>query len=64
MYAQYIRTHTNHTPGIAEARHIPLLNSVKEEVREKYGQHVKLDSILDGKNLIIIYTPSCNISYI
>ena len=44
MYAQYIRTHT---PGIAEARHIPLPNSVKEEVREKHGQHVKLDSILD-----------------
>ena len=51
VYAQYIRTHTNHTPGIAEARHIPLPNSVKEEVGEKYGQHVKLDSILDGKNL-------------
>ena len=52
MYAQYIRTHTNHTPGIAEARHIPFPNSVKEKVREKYG---KLDSILDGKNLIVIH---------
>ena len=46
--AQYIRTHTNHAPGIAEAKHIPLPQAVKEEVREKYGQNVKLDSILDG----------------
>ena len=49
MYVQYIRTHTYHTPGIAEAKHIPLPNAVKEEVREKYGKHVKLDSILDGR---------------
>ena len=47
-YVQYIHTHTNHTAGIAEAKHIPLPNAVKE-VREKYGQHVKLDSILDGR---------------
>ena len=45
---QYIRTHTNHAPGIAESKHIPLPQSVKEEVREKYGQNIKLDSILDG----------------
>ena len=48
VYAQYICTHTNHTPGIAEAKHIPLPQPVREEVREKYGQNVKLDSILDG----------------
>jgi hypothetical protein len=45
---QYIRTHTNHTPGIAEAKHIPLPQTVKREVRGKFGQSVKLESILDG----------------
>ena len=46
--AKYIRTHTHHTPGIGEAKHLPLSQGVKQKVREKYGQNVKLDSILDG----------------
>ena len=45
---KYIRTHTNHAPGINELRHIPLPPVVREEVQKKYGQNVKLDSILDG----------------
>ena len=50
--ARYIRTHTHHTPGIGEAKHLPLSQSVKQKVREKYGQNVKLDSILDGMILL------------
>ena len=49
LSAHYICTHTNHTPGITEAKHIPLPSAVKEEVRKKYGQDIKLDSILDGR---------------
>ena len=49
MSAHYIRTHTNNTPGITEAKPIPLPSAVKEEVRKKYGQDIKLDSILDGR---------------
>ena len=45
---KYTRTHTNHTPGISEAKHLPLPLNVKQEVREKYEQNVQLDSILDG----------------
>ena len=45
---RYIRTHTNHAPGVGELKHVPLPQVVREEVREKYGQNVKLDSILDG----------------
>ena len=33
--AHCIRTHTNHTPGITEAKPIPLPSAVKEEVRKK-----------------------------
>jgi len=46
---KYIRTHTNHTPGIQEVKHLPLPVEVREEVRTKVGQHVKLDSIVDGR---------------
>ena len=45
---QFIRTHTNHTPGIGEAKHLPLAESVKQEVKEKYGQSIQVESILDG----------------
>ena len=45
---KYIRTHTNHTPGIEELKHLPLPQTVREEVRDKYGQNIKLDSILDS----------------
>ena len=45
---KYIRTHTNHTPGISEVKHLPLPLTVKQELREKYEQNVQLDSILDG----------------
>ena len=44
---RYIRTHTNHAPGVGELKHVPLPQVVREKVREKYGQNVKLDSILD-----------------
>ena len=48
LSAKYIRTHTHHTPGIGEAKHLPLSQGMKQKVRKKYGQNVKLDSILDG----------------
>ena len=40
---RYIQTHTNHTPGIGEVKHIPLPQAVRQEVKEKYGQNVKLN---------------------
>ena len=52
---RYTRTHTNHTPGLGELKHVPLPQSVKKEVREKYGQNVKLDCILDGMKHIVLY---------
>jgi len=51
---RYIRTHTNHNPGIEEANHVPLPQTVRQEVREKYGQNVQLDSILDGMYICLI----------
>ena len=40
---RYIQTHTNHTPGIGEVKHIPLPQAVRQEIKEKYGQNVKLN---------------------
>ena len=61
--ARYIQTHTHHTPGIGEAKHLPLSQSVKQKVREKYGQNVKLDSILDGMILLKYFYYIMHASY-
>ena len=45
---QFIRTHTNHTPGIGEAKYLPLAESVKQEIKEKYVQSIQVESVLDG----------------
>ena len=42
--------HIQTTPQeIQEVKHLPLPVEVREEVRTKVGQHVKLDSIVDGR---------------
>ena len=46
---RYIRTHTNHTPGIKDIKHLPLPKTVRKEIQEKYGQNIKLDSIIDSR---------------
>ena len=57
--ARYIRTHTHHTPGIGEVKHLPLSQGVKQKVREKYGQNwVGFDSRWcdsNAKRLVLIY---------
>ena len=48
---RYIKTHTNHSPGIAEIRHVPLSEDVRVDVKTLFSQNVKLHAILDGKSL-------------
>ena len=43
---RYIKTHTSHSPGIAEVRHIPLPKEVREDVKTLFSQNVKLDSLV------------------
>ena len=38
--------HTNNTPGTGEVKHIPLPQAVRQEVKERYWQNMKLDSIM------------------
>ena len=45
---EYNYTHTNHSPGIKEFKHLPLPASVRKEIQEKFSQGVTLKRIMDG----------------
>lgn len=45
---EYVYTHTNHSPGIKEFKHLPLPTSVRKEIQEKFSQGVTLKRIMDG----------------
>ena len=45
----YIKTHTNHQPGLKEVKYVPLPEATRQEVRNKYADGVKLDKIIDGE---------------
>ena len=46
----YVKTHTNHQPGLKEVKYVPLPEATKQEVRNKYADGVKLDKIIDGEH--------------
>ena len=48
VWLQYISTHSNHELSLAESKHLPLLNSVKEEVQEKFAKGISIERIMDG----------------
>ena len=45
----YVCTHTNHSLGLEECKYIPLSQSVKTEVQEKFSQGITLERIMNGK---------------
>jgi len=49
---EYTYTHTNHSPGVAELKHLPLPASVREEIKEKFAQGINLERIMDGMTII------------
>ena len=58
MEAYYISTHTNHTLGIDECKHLPLPPSVKTDIQEQFAAGKSLEKIMDGNsfhfNLVVI----------
>ena len=44
----YICTHTNHSLGLEEGKYLPLPQSVRKEIQEKFAQGVTLERIMDG----------------
>ena len=46
---EYTYTHTNHSPGVKELKHLPLPTSVREDIKEKFSQGVTLERIMNGK---------------
>lgn len=45
----YISTHTNHEPGVAESKHLPLPTTVKESISVKLQDGIPVERIMDGK---------------
>jgi len=45
---EYIFTHTNHSPGLKETKHIPILVSVHKEIQEKFSQGISVERIMEG----------------
>ena len=46
---EYISTHCGHQPSRAELRFLPLPQSLRKEVREKFAQGISIEKIMDGK---------------
>ena len=57
----YIFTHTNHSPGLEEVKHIPIPTSVQEEIQQKFSQGVSVEKIMKGMEYIM-YVQILNIS--
>lgn len=45
----FVKTHTNHRPGLEEVKYLPLPEGTRQEVRDKYSDGIELDKIIDGK---------------
>ena len=52
---QYIATHTNHELSLAETKHLPLPQSLKKEVQDKFAKGISLERIMDGEYYSIIH---------
>ena len=44
----YICTHTHHSLRLEECKYLPLSQSVRKEIQEKFVQGVTLERIMDG----------------
>ena len=52
---QYITTHTNHGLSLADTKYLPLPQSIREEVGDKFARGILLERIMDGKHNLPIY---------
>lgn len=49
---KYISTHTNHDLVVNECRHLPLPDSVREQIRQQFAAGVSLKRIMDSEHPI------------
>ena len=47
----YICAHTNHSLELEECKYLPLPQSVRKEIQEKFAQGVTLERIMNGINI-------------
>lgn len=45
----FVKTHTNHQPGLQEVKYLPLPEVTRQEVRSGYADGIELDKIIDGE---------------
>jgi len=45
---EYIFTHTNHSTGLKETKHIPIPESVHKEIQKKFSQGISVERITEG----------------
>lgn len=45
---KYISTHTNHELTMTECRHLPLPNSVREDICQQFAAGISLERIMDS----------------
>ena len=45
---KYISTHTNHELTLTECKHLPLPNSVREDIRQQFAAGISLERIMDS----------------
>ena len=49
VHLVFIKTHTNHEPGLNEVKYLPLPNTTRQQVKQRYNDGVDLDKIIDGE---------------
>lgn len=49
MDVTYIPTHTNHEPGVAESKYLPLPSSIKDSISVKLQDGIPVERIMDGR---------------
>ena len=49
VHLVFIKTHTNHEPGLNEVKYLPLPNTTRQQVKQRYNDGVGLDKIIDGE---------------
>ena len=49
MYILCLLKHKSHEPGLNEVKYLPLPNTTRQQVKQRYNDGVGLDKIIDGE---------------
>ena len=49
MYILCLLKHKSHEPGLNEVKYLPLPNTTRQQVKQRYNDGIGLDKIIDGE---------------